>query len=302
MHNSILCGESSKILNNYLYNTQLNMCRTNKHNSLKINAMNEVVKSGSKDLLEGQLYYYQNIPNEERIAELFPKLKNYSIDSEQVQLHLEYLKGIPFTYLLEHELLTTDHIDKLLEILNILHLTTLDKGIIPSKLDIISNYRDKLISRMSVQENYPYEDKDEVLQKVLDKLDLYLQSDNCKIVSMIHGDFWLSNILLLFDGSIKLIDMRGKVGNVFTLGGHILYDYAKLYQSLLGYDSIVYEKPYNEAYKQKLLNYYHQHIVNLKIKVEDLNIITVVLMLGTFFAISSDHIKHKLWGWIKEQI
>ena len=302
MHNIILCGQSSEILNSNSHHTPLNMCRTNKHNSIKINAKNEVVKSGSKHLLEGQLYYYQNIPKEGRVAELFPKLTNYSIDSQQIQLHLEYLKGIPLSYLLEHELLTTHHIDKLLEILDILHLSTINKGIIPSKADIISNYRDKLISRMSVQEDYPYEDKDEVLQRVLHKLDLYLQLDNCKIVSMIHGDFWLSNILLLFDGSIKLIDMRGKVGNVFTLGGHILYDYAKLYQSLLGYDSIVYEKPYNEAYKQKLLNYYHHRIVNLEINIEDLNIITVVLMLGTFFAISSDDIKHKLWIWIKGQI
>lgn len=283
-------------------NDILNMCRANKHNSLQLNAKNEVIKSGPKKLLEGQLYYYQNIPKEGRVIELFPNLIKYTDNSSEIQLHLEYLRGIPLSYLLEHELLTTRHIDKLLEILDILHVTQITHDTIPSKVDIITNYKDKLIDRMSVQEDYPYEDKDEVLQKVLDKLDIYLQSDNCKIVNMIHGDFWLSNILLLFDGSIKVLDMRGKVGNKFTLGGDVLYDYAKLYQSLLGYDSIVYEKSYNQSYKHELLSYYHNCIENLDISLEDLNTVTVVLMLGTFFAISSDDIKCKLWAWIKQYI
>ena len=60
----------------------------------------------------------------------------------------------------------------------------------------------------------------------------------------IHGDCAISNILVDPDsGGVKFIDMRGSFGSVEGIGGHQLYDYAKLYHSLVGhYEEIIYDK------------------------------------------------------------
>ena len=54
-------------------------------------------------------------------------------------------------------------------------------------------------------------------------------------------------------GKIKMLDMRGKLGDDVTIYGDIFYDYAKLYQSLYGYDEILEEKHVDQVYKTKML-------------------------------------------------
>jgi tRNA A-37 threonylcarbamoyl transferase component Bud32 len=54
---------------------------------------------------------------------------------------------------------------------------------------------------------------------------------------VIHGDPVLTNIL--YDGKIHFIDPRGEWDGVDTIYGNIYYDYAKLLQSLEGYDAIL---------------------------------------------------------------
>ena len=48
--------------------------------------------------------------------------------------------------------------------------------------------------------------------------------------------------------------MRGKLDNVLTIYGDIVYDYAKVYQSLLGYDEILLDKIVSNEYRKKLIN------------------------------------------------
>ena len=60
--------------------------------------------------------------------------------------------------------------------------------------------------------------------------------------AVIHGDPVFSNALLLTRGDqVCLIDMRGCVGNVLTVAGDPLYDWAKVFQSLMGYDLVLLE-------------------------------------------------------------
>ena len=68
--------------------------------------------------------------------------------------------------------------------------------------------------------------------------------------SIIHGDFVFTNIIINNFGKIKLIDMRGRLGNQLTLYGDKLYDYAKIYQSLIGYDEILMNKYVSKKYKE----------------------------------------------------
>ena len=54
--------------------------------------------------------------------------------------------------------------------------------------------------------------------------------------------------------------MRGKIGNTLTLYGDIFYDYAKIYQSLLGYDEILLDKQVSNDYKHKLTKIFFNYI------------------------------------------
>ena len=118
------------------------------------------------------------------------------------------------------------------------------------------------------------------------------------IVDTIHGDLWFSNIIVGFDGLIKLIDVRGAVDGCLTLGGDPLYDYAKLYQSLLGYDSIIYESKYYSGYADELLQVFYKHLTKLDISINDIKVITKVLVIGTLPFIESESIRAKVWQWI----
>jgi tRNA A-37 threonylcarbamoyl transferase component Bud32 len=56
---------------------------------------------------------------------------------------------------------------------------------------------------------------------------------------VIHGDPVFSNILLKGDNTVAFLDMRGCLGNTMTLAGDVVYDLAKVYQSLGGYVTII---------------------------------------------------------------
>ena len=69
---------------------------------------------------------------------------------------------------------------------------------------------------------------------------------------MIHGDPVMTNIIINNYGKIKFIDMRGKINNKSTLQGDWLYDWAKLYQSIIGYDFILLNKEIDKDYINKM--------------------------------------------------
>ena len=58
----------------------------------------------------------------------------------------------------------------------------------------------------------------------------------------------MTNIIINNYDKIKFIDMRGKQGEELTIFGDWLYDWAKLYQSILAYDKILQDKEINSDY------------------------------------------------------
>jgi aminoglycoside phosphotransferase len=77
-----------------------------------------------------------------------------------------------------------------------------------------------------------------MFKKIDDKL-LEYERSQLGARTIIHGDFVFSNIFLTPENTLKFIDMRGKLGHEIAIYGDKFYDYAKMYQSLIGYDFIL---------------------------------------------------------------
>ena len=73
------------------------------------------------------------------------------------------------------------------------------------------------------------------------------------IKKVIHGDPVFTNILINQFGKIKLLDMRGKQGDEITIYGDWLYDWAKIYQSIIGYDEILLSKFIDDSFGYLIL-------------------------------------------------
>ncbi len=198
----------------------------------------------------GEVYYYENIP--ENIKHLFPKYELSPPDPYPTNLYLllERINGIVFSYLIINNSLTFNNLDLLLSAIQSVH-TSVGAEYLNSQKDIVNihaNYCDKLDYRYA---NYNYSklatDHADIHFKISQGLAAYKQSGLAQI-GVIHGDPVFSNIFLCDQGKIKFIDMRGKLGDTETIYGDVFYDYAKIYQSLMGYDSIVAGYEINETY------------------------------------------------------
>jgi len=80
---------------------------------------------------------------------------------------------------------------------------------------------------------------------------------------VIHGDPVFTNIIVSKHDRNYFIDPRGKLGDKCTTSGDQLYDYAKVYQSILGYDEILLHKTVTPTYRDSLMRtfeaYIHEH-------------------------------------------
>ena len=201
-----------------------NKIENNKYNKMEKND-NQIKKIGPTSIIRGELYFYKNIP--ESLSYLFPSLlHDQIIDDYQTEFTIDYVNGIPLYFMYANQTLTTAIIDKCFDVLKKLHNYSDEIDI--SNEDIKSNYFDKLKNRFN-KNDYPFDDALEIFNEILENLET---TYDAKPVSVIHGDFWFSNILLTYTDEIKCIDMKGHVNNHLSLNGDIYYDYGKLYQSI----------------------------------------------------------------------
>ena len=56
--------------------------------------------------------------------------------------------------------------------------------------------------------------------------------------------------------------MRGQVGNTLTIYGDWLYDWAKFYQSLIGYDEILLDKEIKLDYKKGMISKFEEIFID----------------------------------------
>ena len=243
-------------------------------NSLEINNFEVVTKKS--DNLDGEIFYYKNIPN--KIKDLFPIfISSNKINTEYT---IQKIEGITVSVLYVSELLTKDNLYHIMNSINRLHNTNISE-IENIDIDIYANYVKKLKNRYTNYDYSSFPNSDIIYNKLLEKLTEY-QNNNLGNKSIIHGDPVMTNILINNYEKIKFIDMRGKIDNKLSLIGDSLYDWAKLYQSIIGYDHILLDKEIDIEYQNEIKNVFNDYIINLysKEKLDDIKLITNSLLFS----------------------
>jgi capsule biosynthesis phosphatase len=225
------------------------------YNTLEINTI-EIYTKLSDDL-SGEIYYYNNIPN--TIKDLFPIFIDY--DTNNKWYKVEKIKGITVTNLFLNELLTPNtliHIMNSIKRIQDVDISNYDT----QNLNIYDNYSNKLKKRYLEYDYSKFENHKGLFNYLLENLTRYEETNSGKCV-VIHGDTVMTNILINSLDKIKFIDMRGKLGDKLTICGDYLYDWAKFYQSLIGYDKILTEKKINDSYEKNMINVFEKYFINL---------------------------------------
>lgn len=220
-------------------------------NKIEMSNIDTIIKSGED--LSGEIYYYKNIPNE--IKYLFPILFLYKDN----QYEIEKIHGLTMSELYVFELLQPNILIKLLD--NIVKIHNLKiSSYEHAKIPIYDNYVKKLKSRYNNYDYSKFKNNDVVYKELLKRLTIYEQL-NCGNLSVVHGDPVFTNIIVNKYDDIKFIDMRGKIGNILSICGDSLYDYAKIYQSLIGYDCILLSKNISLSYKNKMIECFKKYFI-----------------------------------------
>lgn len=208
-----------------------------------------VLKRGPADEISGEIGWYRNLPDE--LSSIAPKL----VRSDQGSLEIERVLGIPMSQLHVGGALTARDLETLLTTLDQLHSHP-----VAGAVDIYANYGDKIGTRSRDFDCGHLPDYAVLQEELLAWLEAYA-SRNLGRRGLIHGDPVFTNVIVTPTHEIKLIDPRGLVGKVATQAGDIFYDYAKVYQSLLGYDAILLEVPQPD--NRALIDHFHRHLVGL---------------------------------------
>ena len=243
------------------------------HNTVDTNTI-EIYTKKSEDL-SGEIYYYTNIPRE--IKDLFPLFIGCD-DVNKKWYKIEKINCITVTNLYINELLTPDVLINIMNTIRRIQSVNISNLKI-NHLNIYDSYANKLKERYESYDYSKFKNYQEVYNMLIEKLNLY-EKNGCGKCTLIHGDAVMTNILINTFGKIKLIDMRGKLGSQLTMCGDYLYDWAKLYQSLIGYDKILMNKVMNSSYEKKMIETFEQYFVTLYSvdKLNDLKNITKSLL------------------------
>ena len=185
-----------------------------------IDLNDKIIKKGAA--VQNEIFYYENIPNE--LSKFYPVIYN----SKENELVMEKIKGNTASELLLNLKLSKENILQIVNSLNEIHSHT----IIESDCDWL--YAGKLLERY--YENTSFYEKLGIKEnEVLELSKLSKVSNHC----IMHGDSVFTNIFLTENNEVKLIDPRGKIKNDKSIYGAACYDYAKMLQSLYGYDFIL---------------------------------------------------------------
>jgi len=258
-----------------------NKINNNKYNEIKC-IDEKIIKKVDKSIGRGELYFYENLHLLGDLQKYFVKYNGYTLNNH-IELNLEKINGIPISYLYINQTYSIKLFKKLLESLKEIHEIKLDNLL--DQIEYKNNYLIKLINRFEDKTIYNFESADSIYNKLIIKLKDYFSRISNNITSVIHGDFWFSNILISYKDEYKFIDMKGLIGNTNTLSGDKVYDYAKILQSLIGFDSILYDKEIDINYNKIFIDYFKEWLgMNEKIDFEDVKTVCAALIFGVFHA------------------
>lgn len=239
---------------------------------------NVLVKEGPISSLEAEIYFYKNVPV---TLHYFPEYYR----STPTVLEIEFIEGQTMGSIFRNCLLTNSLLHTTVESLHELHSSTTISPE-PSPTDVFDNYVGTLYRHRSNRpEVYDLPFIDVKIERIRCILQHYVKTDKLSIRDLVHGDFWFDNILVTPQHQIKMIDMRGKVGTLFTLKGDPMLDYAKLYQSILGFDFVIRGEKYPLEYEKNCRAWLAEC---LPVRLDDpvLEAITACCILKSFFYFS----------------
>ena len=227
---------------------------TRSFNSISTDVIHTYKKCGTD--LSGEIYWYNHIPAS--IKDMFPLF--FSSSLEEHCYIMEKINGIPFSRLMLSEDMTVEHLKHIMNSIDRIHNTVLptDENI---SINIYENYCAKLEERYKKYDYTKFKNSTNMYDTIHAKLKEY-ETNNFGKLTIIHGDTVLTNIMINQFGKIKFIDMRGKIGKTLTILGDQFYDWAKLYQSIIGYDEILEGKYVSTAYENTLIKYFCERFVN----------------------------------------
>lgn len=239
-------------------------------NSLELSSLQTIIKKS--DDLSGEIYYYNNIPYQ--LKDLFPIFVMHN--PENTMYVMEKINGITLTSLYLSELLTPEILINVMKSIDRIHKTKVEPE---PEINIYSNGLLKLIRRFASYDYSKFSDYNNVYHKLLEGL--YDYEINCRgYKSIIHGDTVFTNIIINEFGKIKFIDMRGKIGDDYSIYGDEMYDWAKFYQSIIGYDKILQNAIISEDYENKIKTVFEDFFIDLysEQKLKDLKLLTNSLL------------------------
>ena len=208
-----------------------------------------------------------------RLAHYFPAVRGIetSLATGACVLRLERIRAPTGSHLLVSRCITPARLDLVLRALHDIHSEpapapasgpepslgpALGPG--PAQPNIYANYLPKIRARYQKHAQLYQEvaggEVDSVYRAIADALNAYESGRQGHPVAVVHGDPVLSNVLLSRDARVHFIDMRGALDCHPTLGGDAAYDFAKVLQSLCGYDYILHNVPVGEQDRALLGN------------------------------------------------
>ena len=216
--------------------------------TINSSSFDTIIKKGD---LKGENYYYDNIP--QSLKDIFP----LKISGNSKNIVIEKIHGFTVTELYLSEMLTKDTFTHILNTINRIQ----NCDIINDDINIYENYASKLINRYKNFDYSKFENSKPIYELLLVKLQYY-EKNNLGKKKVIHGDPVFTNIIINIYGKIKFIDMRGKVGDKLTIYGDWLYDWAKIYQSIIGYDEILLSKIIDTNYKENIISIFKNYFID----------------------------------------
>jgi hypothetical protein len=247
-----------------------------------------VVKTAPEEDLKGEIYFYTCLQTLPGIQGLFP-LYHYGCETK---LEIEYIHSVTLTTLFTTMRLGPNHMNSVFSALDTLHTCT-DVSITVTPEEITRSYISKLTQRISGPDYDTLPGLMGIYSTLLARLKQY--TPTC--VSIVHGDPWFANLLWTLDNRIKCVDMRGRIGDTLTLNGDPNYDYAKMYQSLLGFDEVVFGlEPVENAYRNHVISLFLGHLRLRNVNPDDVFLLTMCNMVGS---IPFHPRRSELWGLIQ---
>lgn len=270
---------------------------SNKYNNIRI-INDKLIKTGPIDTIKAEYVMYSFINKNSILQQNFPILYNFIEENDKATIEIEYIRGITLYERHKQQLLVKKDIENILNLVSLFHSQTFE--IIINEENIKTHYYEKLNKRFAEIDQYPFNDLSNIKVKILKLLNKYLEYNKINISSFIHGDLWFNNILIDYKGHIKCIDTRGMINNIYTSNGDTLYDYAKLYQSILGFDYAVYGDKIEYTYLNKIRTIFEEEVQKRNINLTILKHITIVLMAGSIYFLDCFEKKERVWNLIKK--